>query len=106
MTFSEVATLLEKRVPAGIRHFARRPPYPAELLNQPYPDKYEVPTFIQYDGRKGNTTEHDSKFLDAMGPHADNENLCLIEFSKSLIDRAYTWYTTLKPDSIRTWMTW
>ena len=106
MTFSEVATLLEKRVPVGIRHFSRRPPYPAELLNQPDPDKYEVPTFIQYDGRKGNTTKHDSRFLDAMGPYADNENHCLIEFSKSLIDRAYTWYTTLKPDSIHTWMTW
>jgi hypothetical protein len=103
-TFSEVAALLEKeRVPAGTRRFARRQPYPAGLLNQPYPDKYEVPTFTQYDGRKGNATEHVNKFLDAMGPHAGNGNLCLREFSKSLTDRAYTWYTTLKPDSVRTW---
>ena len=38
-----------------------------------------------------------------MGPHAGNRNLCLREFSKSLTDSAYTWYTTLKPDSVRTW---
>uniref|UniRef100_A0A2N9H763 Integrase catalytic domain-containing protein n=1 Tax=Fagus sylvatica TaxID=28930 RepID=A0A2N9H763_FAGSY len=104
MTFSKVAALLEKeRVPARTRRFARRPSYPAGLLNQPYPDKYEVPTFTQYDGRKGNATEYVSKFLDAMGPHAGNGNLCLREFSKSLTDRAYTWYTTLKPDFVRTW---
>ena len=104
MTFSKVAALLEKeRVPARTRRFARRPPYAAGLLNQPYPNKYEVPTFTQYDGHKGNATEHVSKFLDAMGPHVGNGNLCLREFSKSLIDRAYTWYTTLKPDFVRTW---
>ena len=102
--FSEVAALLEKeRVPTGTQRFARRSLYPAGLLNQPYPEKYEVSTFTQYNGRKGNATEHDSKFLDAMGPHVGNGNLCLREFSKSLIDRAYTWYTTLKPDFVRTW---
>jgi hypothetical protein len=62
-----------------------------------------VSTFTQYNGHKGNTTEHVSKFLDAMVPHAGNGNLCLREFSKSLTDRAYTWYTTLKSDSVRTW---
>ena len=38
-----------------------------------------------------------------MGQHAGNEELCLREFSKSLTDRAYTWYTRLPPGSIRTW---
>jgi hypothetical protein len=75
MTFSEVTALVEKeRVLAGTRRFARRPLYPAGLLNQPYPDKYEVPTFTQYDRHKGNATEHINKFLDAMGPHAGNGN--------------------------------
>ena len=46
LTFSEVAALLEKeRVPVGTRCFARRPSYPARFLNQPYPNKYEIPTF-------------------------------------------------------------
>uniref|UniRef100_A0A2N9FKB3 RNA-directed DNA polymerase n=1 Tax=Fagus sylvatica TaxID=28930 RepID=A0A2N9FKB3_FAGSY len=47
--------------------------------------------------------EHISKFLDSMGPFAANGDLCLREFSKSLVDRAYTWYTVLPAGSIRTW---
>uniref|UniRef100_A0A2N9H1D0 Integrase catalytic domain-containing protein n=1 Tax=Fagus sylvatica TaxID=28930 RepID=A0A2N9H1D0_FAGSY len=47
--------------------------------------------------------EHISKFLDSMGPFAAHGDLCLREFSKSLVDRAYTWYTVLPAGSIRTW---
>ena len=46
---------------------------------------------------------HVSKFIDSMGPYASNSDLCLQEFSKSLDDRAYTWYTTLPPGSVRSW---
>ena len=44
-----------------------------------------------------------SKFIDTFGPYATDEDLCLREFSKSLCDRAYTWYIGLKPGSIPTW---
>ena len=47
--------------------------------------------------------EHVNKFLDSMGPFAGNGDLCLRELSKSLTDRAYTWYSTLQPGSIATW---
>ena len=46
---------------------------------------------------------HISKFIDLMGPYAGNGDLCLREFSKSLDDRAYRWYTTLPPWSVRSW---
>ena len=69
----------------------------------PYPKNYKTPIFVCYDGRKGNTIEHVSKFLNTMGQHAGNEELCQREFSKSLMDQAYTWYTRLPPGSIRTW---
>ena len=46
---------------------------------------------------------HVSKFIDSMGPYVGNGDLCLREFSKSLCDRAYTWYTTLPPGSVRSW---
>uniref|UniRef100_A0A2N9II49 Retrotransposon gag domain-containing protein n=1 Tax=Fagus sylvatica TaxID=28930 RepID=A0A2N9II49_FAGSY len=85
------------------RHFVRKPPYPIELLKEPYPEKYETPTFALFDGRKGSAIEHISKFLDSMGPFAAHGELCLREFSKSLVDRAYTWYTVLPVESIRTW---
>lgn len=47
--------------------------------------------------------EHVSKFLDAMGPYVGNRDLCLQEFSKSLTDRTYTCYTSLRPASIPAW---
>ena len=47
--------------------------------------------------------EHVSKFIDTLDPYAIDEDLCLQEFSKSLCDRAYTWYIGLKLRSIPTW---
>uniref|UniRef100_A0A2N9GEB1 Integrase catalytic domain-containing protein n=1 Tax=Fagus sylvatica TaxID=28930 RepID=A0A2N9GEB1_FAGSY len=46
---------------------------------------------------------HISKFIDSMGAYVGNGDLCLREFSKSLDDRAYTWYTTLPPGSVKVW---
>ena len=89
VTLSDVATLIEKereKLLKETRHFVYQPPYPLELLNKPYPKNYEIPTFSLFDGRKGSALEHVSKFLDAMGPHVGDSNLCLREFSKSLTD--------------------
>ena len=83
-------------------HYICKPPYPVELLGKLYPEKYETPTFALYDGRKGNAMEHVSKFMDFMGPFAGDREICLREFSKPLTDRAYTWYSTLQPNSIPT----
>ena len=85
------------------RFYARRPPYPLKVLSKPYPERYELRAFAQYDGRKGIAVEHVSKFIDTLGPYAADEDLYLWEFSKSLYDRAYTWYIGLKPRSIPTW---
>uniref|UniRef100_A0A2N9EXH7 Integrase catalytic domain-containing protein n=1 Tax=Fagus sylvatica TaxID=28930 RepID=A0A2N9EXH7_FAGSY len=93
VTMSDVADLLKQereRPPKEPRHFVRKPPYPKELLKEPYPEKYDTPNFSLFDGRKGSAVEHISKFLDSMGPFAGNGGLCLREFSKSLMDKAYT----------------
>uniref|UniRef100_A0A2N9HR15 Integrase catalytic domain-containing protein n=1 Tax=Fagus sylvatica TaxID=28930 RepID=A0A2N9HR15_FAGSY len=39
-------------------------------LVDPYPEKYDTPTFAFFDGRKESVMEHISKFLDFMGPFA------------------------------------
>ena len=44
-----------------------------------------------------------SRFIHTMGPYAMDKKLCLREFAKSLVDKAYTWYTTLRPRSIKIW---
>uniref|UniRef100_A0A2N9GD42 RNA-directed DNA polymerase n=1 Tax=Fagus sylvatica TaxID=28930 RepID=A0A2N9GD42_FAGSY len=106
VTMSDIADLLKQereKNPKEPRLFVRKPPYPAELLKQPYPEKYIAPTFSRFDGRKGSALVHISKFVDSMGAYAGNGDLCLREFSKSLDDRAYTWYTTLPPRSVKVW---
>ncbi|XP_075670331.1 uncharacterized protein LOC142640121 [Castanea sativa] len=102
---AEVVALLEQervRAPKE-RFYARRPLYPLKVLSKPYLERYEPCTFAQYDGKKGSAVEHVSKFIDTLGLYAVDEDLCLREFSKSLCDRAYTWYTGLKLGSIPTW---
>jgi hypothetical protein len=106
VTMSDVANLLRQereKNPKEPRLFVRKPPYLIELLKQPYPEKYVTPTFSCFDGRKGSALVHISKFVDSMGAYAGNGDLCLHEFSKSFDDRAYTWYTTLPPGSVKVW---
>ena len=105
VTMAEVAALLEQeraRAPKE-RFYPRRPPYPLRVLSKPYPERYEPRAFAQYDGRKGSVVKHVNKFIETLGPYTADENLCLREFSKSLCDRAYTWYIGLKLGSILTW---
>uniref|UniRef100_A0A2N9G273 Integrase catalytic domain-containing protein n=1 Tax=Fagus sylvatica TaxID=28930 RepID=A0A2N9G273_FAGSY len=48
VTLSDVADLLKQereRPPKEPRHFVRRPPYPIELLKEPYPEKYDTLVF-------------------------------------------------------------
>ena len=98
VTLFDLTSLLERergRQRNEPLRYVCKPPYPAKLLSKPYPEMYEIPTFALYDGRKGNAMEHVNKFMDSMGPFAGDRELCLREFSKSLTNRAYTWYSTL-----------
>ncbi|XP_062028364.1 uncharacterized protein LOC133744244 [Rosa rugosa] len=105
VTQDDVVAMLEKELRRGSEDwkFAPHPPYPSSIMHLSYPKNYETPTFTLFDGRKGSPKEHISQFIDALGPHASNHNLRLREFSKTLTDRAYTWYTTLALGSIRSW---
>ena len=105
LTLADVSALLEQEREKllGIpKQFSRDPPFPPEFLGKPYPKGYEPPKFHPFDGRNGCAVEHMSRFVHTMGPYAGDRELCLREFAKSLVDRAYTWYTTLRPGSIKT----
>ncbi|CAL8098459.1 unnamed protein product [Prunus armeniaca] len=102
VTQEDVIAMLEKelsRSQEDSKYFPQ-PLYPSSLLQQPYPKSYEAPSFVLFNGMKGSPKEHVNHFIDALGPHAGDYNLRLREFSKSLTDRAYTWYTTLAPSSV------
>ena len=84
---AKAVTLLEQergRTPKE-KFYARRPSYPLRVLSKPYSERYELCAFVQYDGKNGSVVEHVSKFIDTLGPYAAAEDLCLREFSKSLL---------------------
>ena len=84
------------------KQFSWDPPFPSKLLGKPYPKGYELLKFHPFDRRNGSAVKHVSRFIHIMGPYARDKELCLREFAKSLVDRAYTWYTMLRPRSIKT----
>ena len=106
LTLADVNALLEQEREklSGIpKQFSRDTLFPSELLGKPYPKGYEPPKFHPFNGRSGSAVEHVSRFIRTMGPYVGDRELCLREFAKSLVDRAYTWYITLRPGSIKTW---
>ena len=106
LTLADVNALLEQEREklSGIpKQFSRDPSFPPKLLGKPYLKGYEPQKFHPFDERSGSAVEHVSRFIHTMGLYAGDRELCLREFAKSLVDRAYTWYTTLRPGSIKTW---
>ncbi|KAB2617475.1 reverse transcriptase [Pyrus ussuriensis x Pyrus communis] len=73
------------------------PLYPTSVLHIPYPKGYETTNLILFYERNSSPKQYISPFIDALGLHVDDCNICPREFLKSLTDRAYTWYTTLAP---------
>ena len=106
LTLANVNAVLEherkkySRIP---KQFSKDLLFPAKLLGKPYPKGYKSLKFNSFDGRKRSVVQHVSIFIHIMNPYAGDKELCLREFAKSLVNLLYTWYTTLRPGSIRTW---
>ena len=94
----------ERKKLSGVpKQFSWDPLFPPELLGKPYPKGYEPLKFHPFDGRNGSVVEHVSRFIHTMDPYIGDKELCLREFAKSVVDRAYTWYITLRLGFIKTW---
>ena len=94
LTLADVNTLLEQEREklSGIpKQFSWDPPFLLEHLGKPYPKGYEPLKFHPFDGRNGSAVKHVSRFIHIMGLYAGDTELCLREFAKSLVDKAYTW---------------
>ena len=58
---------------------------------------------MKFYGKRGNAKEYVVGFLDDLGVYASDQELKMREFSKSLTDRAYSWFVSLPANSIHTW---
>jgi hypothetical protein len=79
-------------------------PYPNYYDQLPYPRGYRVPEFSKFSGEDGKITlEHVGQFILQSGEASANDALRLKMFSLSLFGTAFTWFTSLAPNSIFTW---
>jgi hypothetical protein len=79
-------------------------PYPDYYDQLPYPRGYRVPEFSKFSGEDGKTTlEHVGQFVLQCGEASANDMLKLRMFPLSLSGIAFTWFTSLAPNSIFTW---
>ncbi|KAK1696972.1 hypothetical protein QYE76_013669 [Lolium multiflorum] len=79
-------------------------PYPNEYDLIPLPPKYRLPEFSKFSGSEGSSSiEHVSRYLAQLGMISASDPLRVRFFAQSLTGSAFGWYTSLPPDSIRTW---
>jgi hypothetical protein len=78
--------------------------YPNDYDLIPLPPKYRLPEFTKFNGAKGSSSiEHVSRYLAQLGMISVSDPLRVRFFSQSLTGPAFGWYTSLGPNSIRTW---
>jgi hypothetical protein len=78
--------------------------YPSDYDLIPLPPKYRLPEFTKFSGSEGSSSiEHVSRYLAQLGMISLSDPLRVRFFSQSLTGPAFGWYTSLGPDSIRTW---
>ena len=80
-------------------------PYDQRIAAKPYPKEYVSPKFMLFNGKKGSAKEHLLKFIETLEVYGFDDDLKLKEFSKSLTEKAYTWYVNLPPGSVDSWGT-
>jgi hypothetical protein len=79
-------------------------PYPSDYDMIPLPPKYRLPEFTKFSGAEGSSSiEHVSRYLAQLGMISVSDPLRVRFYSQSLTGPAFGWYTSLGPDSIRTW---
>jgi DNA-binding response OmpR family regulator len=63
-----------------------------------------MPYFVKFSGGDSRTTlEHVGQFLLQCGDASSSDALCLRLFPLSLSGTAFTWFTSLAPNSVHTW---
>jgi hypothetical protein len=77
---------------------------PSDFDLIPLPPRYWLPEFTKFSGAEGSSSiEHVSRYLAQLGMISVLDPLRVRFFSQSLTGPAFGWYTSLGPDSIRTW---
>ncbi|KAK9997858.1 hypothetical protein SO802_017461 [Lithocarpus litseifolius] len=94
--------LLDARKGENSIYIDTRPPYPEEMARKPYLANYTSFILPKYEGIIRNAREHIRTYVDALTTNSHDHELRLREFSKSLIDQAFT-HSILSAGLILNW---
>ncbi|XP_050908710.1 uncharacterized protein LOC127122414 [Lathyrus oleraceus] len=109
MMENNLTTMIERIMAQnGLNTGLRRPNYTSPLseyvLQTELPRGCKIPKFTKFSGDTSESTiEHIARYMIEAGDLANSENLRMKYFPSSLTKKAFTWFTTLPPNSIDTW---
>ena len=78
--------------------------YPDTFDLVPYPTGWRVPDFIKFSGDDNRSTwEHINQYVAQLGEASSSNALRVRLFSLSLTGTAFSWFSSLSPNLVRTW---
>ena len=80
-------------------------PYPDAFDLVLYPTGWHVPDFIKFSGDDNRSTwEHINQYVAQLGEASSSNALQVRLFSLSLTGTAFSWFSSLPPNSVRSWL--
>ncbi|XP_058758980.1 uncharacterized protein LOC131632215 [Vicia villosa] len=103
-------TMIVERIMArnGMNTSLQRPTYSSPLsvyiVQTEKPKGWKIPKYTKFGGETiESTVKHIARYLTESGDMANNESLRVKHFPSSITKAAFTWFTTLPPNSIDSW---
>ncbi|XP_058771949.1 uncharacterized protein LOC131645743 [Vicia villosa] len=106
---NNLTTMIERIMARnGMNTPLQRPTYSSPLaeyiVQTENPRGWKIPKYTKFGGEIGESTiEHISRYVTELGYMANNESLRVKHFPSSLTKSAFTWFTTLPPNSVDSW---
>ena len=86
------------------RNWLYQRPYPDAYDLVPYPMEWRIPDFIKFSGDNNRSTwEHISQYVAQLSEASSSNSLRVRLFSLSLTRTVFSWFSTLPPNSVRSW---
>jgi hypothetical protein len=92
------------RVELSSKSCSYQKPYPSHFDLVPYPIGWRTPDFVKFSGEDNRTIwEHVTQYLAQLGEVGSIDALKIHLFPLSLIGTAFSWFSSLSPNSVDSW---
>ena len=104
---NDLANLLRESFGVDVKSKTRtyQKPYPTSFDSVAYPACFRLPEFVKFSGEDTRSTfEHISQYLARLGEVGSINELKVHLFSLSLTETAFSWFFSLAPNLIGSWI--